>query len=75
LITKSNLLSVPEFLQYVGISRSLLSTIQRSGKGPRETRLGKRLFIAKDAADEWIKSMETAPTPAQQPEGEASQAA
>jgi predicted DNA-binding transcriptional regulator AlpA len=64
----SGLLSLPALLQYLSVSRSCFRKIQRSGNGPRETRIGGRIFFAQSSVDEWVRSLEQAPTPAQSAE-------
>jgi predicted DNA-binding transcriptional regulator AlpA len=55
---RSSLLSIKEFVTYVGISRSMFTSLQRENRGPAETRIRSRVFISKEAADTWIKSLE-----------------
>jgi predicted DNA-binding transcriptional regulator AlpA len=57
------LLSINEFVQYTGISKSSFKRIIARGEGPRETRVGRRIYFTQEAADSWIKSLETAPAP------------
>jgi predicted DNA-binding transcriptional regulator AlpA len=51
-------LSILEFCQYAGISRSFYYSLQRTHKGPAETRIGARVLIARATADKWLKSHE-----------------
>jgi predicted DNA-binding transcriptional regulator AlpA len=55
------LLSINEFVQYTGISKSSFKRILARGEGPRQTRVGRRIYFTQEAADSWLKSIETEP--------------
>jgi predicted DNA-binding transcriptional regulator AlpA len=53
-----SMLSVPEFLDEHGISRSLFYRLVKEGRGPRLTKVASRTLISADAAAEWRARME-----------------
>jgi hypothetical protein len=57
---KQSMFSVDQFCRFVGISRTLFYAVQRQGNGPALTRIGRRVLIAKDTANEWLKGREEA---------------
>lgn len=68
--SRTQLLTVPEFLRAARISRSTFYLLLRQGEGPPITKLGGRTFVAAAAAEEWLRSRQTgtprpAPTEAQ----------
>ena len=56
-----NRLSIREFCQKAGISRSLYYILQAQGRGPLETRVNSRVLIAEDTAEAWIREREGQP--------------
>lgn len=50
--------SVDTFCKAHSISRSMFYKLQRQGKGPRLTKIGKRTLVSSSAAAEWLKQME-----------------
>ena len=53
-----SLLSVPVFLAEHGLSRSLFYRLLKEGRGPRLTKIGRRILISAEAAAEWRARME-----------------
>lgn len=54
-------LSIKEFCQKAGVSRSMYYVLQAQGRGPLETRINSRVMIAEDTAEAWIRAMEGKP--------------
>jgi predicted DNA-binding transcriptional regulator AlpA len=48
--------TIPEFCRRHGISRSTFYNLRRTGQGPRETRIGRRIIITAAHAAAWLKS-------------------
>lgn len=59
-MSESPLFTTKEFTEYARISMSTLYMLWAQGRGPDRTRVGKRIFIAKDTAAEWLKEQEQA---------------
>ena len=53
-------LSVPEFCDAYGISKSFFYKLMRQGQAPATMQIGKRRLISSDAAEQWRKDMEEA---------------
>ena len=58
---------IPSFCQAYGIGRSTLYRLWREGAGPVVMRVGRRVLISREAADDWRKRLEAASLPG--PEG------
>jgi len=56
--TKTLSYSIKDFCQIVGISRATLYKAWAENNGPKTIKVGKRRLISRNAADEWIKSLE-----------------
>jgi hypothetical protein len=54
------MLTIRQFCEYTQISERLFHVLKAQGLGPRITRIGRRVLIAKDSAAEWLKSRERA---------------
>lgn len=50
--------SVPAFCAAHGISRGYLYVLWAEGRGPRRTKLGRRVLISGEAAADWRRRME-----------------
>lgn len=50
-------LSINEFCKQYGFSRSMFYKLKEQGKGPKTYNLGKKVFISKEAAEEWQKEI------------------
>jgi hypothetical protein len=57
------LLTVVEFCLLHSICRATLANYEKSGIGPRVTRIGGRVFISQEAAAEWRRQIEANPLP------------
>lgn len=56
--------TVNEFCaEHGGISRVMLYSLWRDGKGPRRMQVGRRVLITAEAAADWRKQMEAASNP------------
>ena len=53
--------SVSEFCREHGISRGLFYNLLRAGRGPKVIKAGRRTLISQEAAEEWLKRLETSP--------------
>lgn len=53
-------MNVPEFCKAVGISKRTFWNLNKTGSGPAVCRIGRRVVIRLEAADDWLKRMETA---------------
>jgi predicted DNA-binding transcriptional regulator AlpA len=53
-------LSIKGFIAEQGIPRGLLYQMVKAGTAPRITRIGRRLFISREAIDEWRQRAEGA---------------
>ena len=51
-------MSIPEFCSAHRISRALFYILQRTGRGPRIMRVGRRTLVSAEAAAEWRRRME-----------------
>lgn len=51
--------SIKDFCQIVGISRATLYKAWSENNGPKTIKVGKRRLISRNAADAWIKSLES----------------
>lgn len=51
-------LSVREFCQAYGISRSHFYALLRGGRGPRVMRVGGRTLVSREAAHDWRELLE-----------------
>lgn len=52
--------SIPEFCESFRISRGTFYNLQKTGQAPRTMKIGTRVLISRDAADEWRRSREAA---------------
>ena len=52
--------SIATFCRQYEISRALFYKLQSQGKAPRTFNLGRRVLISREAAREWLRSMEGA---------------
>lgn len=43
----------------VGISRRLLDRMLKNGRGPAHLRIGRRVVIRREAAEEWLTTLES----------------
>lgn len=50
--------TISEFCEIVGISRSTLYEAWKNGYGPKDFKIGKKRFISRESALEWIRSLE-----------------
>jgi hypothetical protein len=62
--TEQDAYGVEAFCKRHGFSRAYLYLLWRRGEGPRFMQVGTRRLISKEAAAEWRKTMERAPTAA-----------
>lgn len=53
-------MNVPEFCNAVGISKRTFWNLNKAGTGPAVCRIGRRVVIRLEAADEWLKGIEAA---------------
>lgn len=51
--------SVSEFCRAYGIGRNKFYEELKAGRGPRTFRVGRRRLISKEAADEWVRKLES----------------
>ncbi len=51
--------SVSEFCHDYGISRGLFYCLLREGRGPAVIKLGRRTLISREAANEWLRRMDS----------------
>ncbi|HRP94892.1 MAG TPA: hypothetical protein PL143_01450 [Rhodocyclaceae bacterium] len=49
---------VPEFCADHGISKVHLYALWKEGRGPRRMKVGRRVFVTREAAAEWRERME-----------------
>lgn len=61
-ILEKQLLSIDEFVDAYGLSRSGLYRLWQEGQGPACAYVGRRRFIAVDAAKAWATSIQTEAT-------------
>lgn len=50
---------VPHFCRANGFSRALLYKEWKAGRGPARIRVGRRVFITREAAAQWRRSLES----------------
>ena len=50
--------TVKQFTQTYNLSRSTIYRLWRDGRGPRVLRVGRKVLITVEAAQEWARSME-----------------
>jgi len=50
--------SIPEFCQAHGFSRASYFNLKKMGKTPREMRVGARVLISREAAEQWRRERE-----------------
>ena len=50
--------TVKQFTQAYNLSRSTIYRLWRDGRGPRVLRVGRKVLITVEAAQEWARSME-----------------
>jgi predicted DNA-binding transcriptional regulator AlpA len=50
--------SIPEFCRRHGFSRGTFYNLKKLGQGPRETHIGKRIIITREAAAVWLRKQE-----------------
>jgi hypothetical protein len=63
ILTSRKASSIPEFCYENGISRSHYYVLKALGLGPHEMRLGRRVLVTTDAAEEWRRAREAETTP------------
>jgi predicted DNA-binding transcriptional regulator AlpA len=51
-------LTVPQFIERNGMSRSTWYSLKRAGAGPRTTKMGRSVRISLQAETEWLERME-----------------
>lgn len=54
------MLTIRQFCDYTQSSERLFQVLKAQGRGPRITRIGRRVLIPKEAMDEWLKERERA---------------
>lgn len=54
-------LSIEEFCARHRISKQFYYKLRAEGRGPTEIRLGSRVLISKEAAEDWRRRMQEAP--------------
>jgi hypothetical protein len=52
--------TIPSFCAACGFSQAFYHKLQNQGLGPREFRVGARVFISHEARDDWIREREAA---------------
>lgn len=52
--------TVKEFCESAKIGVSFFYALQKSGKGPKVTRIGGRVLVRKTTAEEWLRKLEKA---------------
>ena len=50
--------TIDTFCRRFGISRAFFYLLQKRGQGPRTMKLGRRVLISAEAAEEWRRQME-----------------
>ncbi len=50
--------TVKQFTQAYNLSRSTVYRMWRDGRGPRVLRVGRKVLISVEAAEEWVRAME-----------------
>lgn len=50
--------SIPDFLEAYSLSRSTLYRLWQENRGPHTLRVGRKVLIPVEAAQEWARSME-----------------
>ena len=55
--------NIPSFCAAYGIGRSSLYRLWRERNGPAVMRVGRRVLISREAADDWRKRLEAASLP------------
>ena len=50
--------TVKQFTQTYNLSRSTIYRLWRDGRGPRVLRVGRKVLITVEAAQEWARAME-----------------
>lgn len=58
LINFANAYDIPGFCQAHHISRAFLYKLWKEGRGPRIIKIGRRTLISREAAAEWLRSLE-----------------
>lgn len=58
--TMKPVLTIAEFCQETGISRTFLYELKKKGKGPRYMRVGRRCLITAEALEDWKRDYEDA---------------
>jgi hypothetical protein len=53
-------LTVAEFCREFRLSKSFYHKLKRAGLGPKETRIGQRVLIGREAANAWFAAHEAA---------------
>ena len=57
-VTSPMAFSVTHFCQTVGISPRTFWTLQKAGNGPPLARIGRRVLVRREAAEQWLKAQE-----------------
>jgi predicted DNA-binding transcriptional regulator AlpA len=55
---KRDLYCLKDFLKLAGISRGTFYIMRKRGEGPKEIRLGSRVYITRHQVEEWMKEKE-----------------
>ena len=50
--------SITEFCTAYGISKVFLHSLWNRGEGPRRLKIGRKVLITREAAEEWVKAHE-----------------
>ena len=53
-------MNVPEFCKAVGISKRTFWNLAKRGEAPPVVRIGRRVVIRLEAADDWLRGLEQA---------------
>lgn len=52
--------TVTEFAQAYRLSRATLYNLWKGGEGPKRMRVGRRVVVSRDAAEQWRRQVEAA---------------
>ena len=58
---RPTLLTVPEVLREARISKAFFFKLKKSGRGPRLTRIGDRVFVSRENLAAWLGQHEVGP--------------
>lgn len=50
--------TIPQFCDAHGFSRAHFFNLKKAGKGPREMKVGARVLISREAAEQWRRDRE-----------------